>query len=194
MKDNFSGFQNATAPPIVCGCGHRAGPRSALLHACPGWALNTGGEAPDPSHGEICTAAAPAAHSLPQQKECDPWRACRADIHFTSQAAPSNATYFASVPWGERISQKWGFFPKCNQCPWWWLFIPVCSIKACEEIPYKKHACMNKYHSEMRRSTKKKIQTNFVFPYGGFLAMTTNNKNYIWGHDILLFLFFVKVL
>lgn len=89
---------------------------------------------------------------------------------------------------------KMGFFPKCNKCPWWCLFIPVCSIKACEEIPHKEHACMNKYHSEMRRTTRKKIQTNFIFLYAEFLAMTTNNKNYIWRHGVLLFLLFIEAL
>lgn len=98
---------------------------------------------------------------------------------------------------GEKEISKYvgfGFFPKCNQCPWWCLFIPVCSIKACEEILYKERACMNKYYSEMRRITRKRIQTNFIFRYAWFLSMTIDNKNYIWGHGNLLFLLFVEAL
>lgn len=194
MKDNFSGFQNATAPPIVCGCGHRAGPRSALLHTCPGWALNTGGEAPDPSHGWDLHCSSTCSSLTPTAERVWPLESLQSRHPFHLPGCSKQCYLLCFCSMGRKNFPKMGFFPKCNQCPWWWLFIPVCSIKACEEIPYKKHACMNKYHSEMRRSTKKKIQTNFVFPYGGFLAMTTNNKNYIWGHDILLFLFFVKVL
>lgn len=53
---------------------------------------------------------------------------------------------------------------------------------------------MSKYRSEMRRTTRKKIQTNLIFLYAGVLAMTTNNKNYIWGHGVLLFLLFIEAL
>lgn len=192
MKDNFSGFQNATAPSIVCGWWPQSRVQECSAPCMPWLSSENWWRSPRSKSrlGFALQQHLQLTHSHSRKSLTPGEPAKQTSISPPNCSEQCCLLSFCSM--GRKNFPKMFLFQRATNA-----HDNACSFLFAAQKPMRKSHTKNipawtntteKWEEPQRRKSKP-INLSICS-----LAMTTNNKNYIWGHDIILILLFVEAL